>query len=300
MKTDHYLYRLFSTLPDTLFELTGMPPPSAHYTWHSEEIKQISFRLDGVLTPDDSDNAPLIFVENQFYPEDLFYARYFASIFLYLYQKEIKSPWMAVVVFPERKCDTGNMNAYSGLECAGLLHRVYLEDLLKPESTETIAHASFGVRILKLLMHPTQTVGAEALALLQTFKPTHNLNRIDAIDLIEALLVYKFPKLSREDIRTMLNLPNTELKKTRFYQDVYQEGHSEGRGEGRSEGLESEVKLILRLLARRVGTVSEPDQLRIRTLSFAQIEDLGDVLLDFTQPEELTNWLDSYLNPTLH
>jgi predicted transposase YdaD len=184
------------------------------------------------------------------------------------------------------------MIAYADQESAGLLHRVYLEDLLKPESTETIAHASFGVRILKLLMHPTQTVGAEALALLQTFKPTHNLNRIDAIDLIEALLVYKFPKLSREDIRTMLNLPNTELKKTRFYQDVYQEG--------RNEGLEAEVKLIFRQLARRVGTVSEPDQLRIRTLSFAQIEDLGDVLLDFTQPEELTNWLDSYLNPTLH
>jgi predicted transposase YdaD len=102
----------------------------------------------------------------------------------------------------------------------------------------------------------------------------------------------------------MLNLPNTELKKTRFYQDVYQEGHSEGLDEGhykgRSEGLEAEMKLILRQLARRVGTVSEPDQVRIRTLSFAQIEDLGDVLLDFTQPEELTNWLDSYLNPTLH
>lgn len=44
--------------------------------------------------------------------------------------------------------------------------------------------------------------------------------------------MYKFPTLSREEIRAMLHLPERALKKTRYYQEVFGEGRQEGRQEG--------------------------------------------------------------------
>ena len=36
------------------------------------------------------------------------------------------------------------------------------------------------------------------------------------LDLIETIVVYKLPPLSREEIQRMLHLPEVELKQTRF------------------------------------------------------------------------------------
>ena len=65
------------------------------------------------------------------------------------------------------------------------------------------------------------------------------------VNLVETILVYKLPTLSREGIRSMLGLTDTDLKQTRFYQDVFTEGRQEGR---QAEG----VTLIFRQLQRRV------------------------------------------------
>lgn len=51
------------------------------------------------------------------------------------------------------------------------------------------------------------------------------------MDLIETILVYKLPNLSRDEIKAMLHLPDTDLKQTRFYQEVFAEGREEGRTE---------------------------------------------------------------------
>jgi predicted transposase YdaD len=51
------------------------------------------------------------------------------------------------------------------------------------------------------------------------------------LDLIETILVYKLPNLSRDEIKAMLNLPDTDLKQTRFYREVFAEGREEGREE---------------------------------------------------------------------
>ena len=58
------------------------------------------------------------------------------------------------------------------------------------------------------------------------------------MDLIETILVYKLPNLSRDEIKAMLHLPDTDLKQTRFYQEVFAEGREEGREEGRKKGRE--------------------------------------------------------------
>ena len=105
------------------------------------------------------------------------------------------------------------------------------------------------------------------------------------LDWVETILVYKFPKLSREDIRMMLDLKDPDLKKSRFYQEVYAEGREEGRhGEA--------LALILRLLRRRLGTLPAGAEERIAALSVPRIEALGEALLDFARPADLLDWLD--------
>ncbi|MBD2340932.1 DUF4351 domain-containing protein [Calothrix sp. FACHB-156] len=70
----------------------------------------------------------------------------------------------------------------------------------------------------------------------------------------------------------------------------YERGREEGRQEGRQEG---EQILVLRLLQKRLGDLPEQLRLRIQTLSLNQLEELSEVLLDFTAIEDLLSWLDT-------
>ena len=68
MKTDSLFYRLFQEQPGLVFELAGWPlPAGAVYTLRAEEVKQTSFRLDGVLVPPPQPpGLPVVFVDAQF------------------------------------------------------------------------------------------------------------------------------------------------------------------------------------------------------------------------------------------
>ena len=62
----------------------------------------------------------------------------------------------------------------------------------------------------------------------------------------------------------------------------------------RQEGIiEGQTALILRLLVRRTGEISPEIQTRIQQLSPEQLDDLGEILLDFTSQEDLIAWLES-------
>jgi Domain of unknown function (DUF4351) len=52
--------------------------------------------------------------------------------------------------------------------------------------------------------------------------------------------------------------------------------------------------LILRLLSKRVGTVSSEVEARVKALSLAMLEELFDAALDFTQMNDLMVWLDGH------
>jgi hypothetical protein len=48
-------------------DLPGLDPATApFYEFHSEEIKQTAFRLDGVLAPREDGDEPWVFIEVQF------------------------------------------------------------------------------------------------------------------------------------------------------------------------------------------------------------------------------------------
>ena len=82
----------------------------------------------------------------------------------------------------------------------------------------------------------------------------------------------------------MLHLPEVELKQTRFYQDVFAEGRTEGQQQGESA-------LVLRQLQRRLGALAADIETQIRALPVADLEALGEALLDWRTPAELLAWL---------
>jgi predicted transposase YdaD len=118
-------------------------------------------------------------------------------------------------------------------------------------------------------------------------------NKAQILEIIETILVYKLPKLSREEIQKMLGYNDISLKETRFYQDVYAEGQQEGEQKGLQKGQqEGEAKLILRQLTRRFGVLGEDTQNRVKHLNIMQLEALGEALLDFSTQDDVERWLE--------
>jgi predicted transposase YdaD len=105
---------------------------------------------------------------------------------------------------------------------------------------------------------------------------TDGVNRDDILELIETILIYKYPDQTRQEIATMLRL--SDLKQTRVYQDAHQEG---------------EQKVISLLLSRKYGELPLGVQTQIQSLSTEQLETLAVSLLDFTSIEDLVAWLQS-------
>lgn len=68
------------------------------------------------------------------------------------------------------------------------------------------------------------------------------------------------------------------------------EQQTEQTGEERGI-LKGEQALILRLLTRRIGTVSPDMRSQVEALSLPQLESLGEALLDFSESTDLVNWL---------
>jgi len=92
----------------------------------------------------------------------------------------------------------------------------------------------------------------------------------------------------------------TEVRQTRFYQDVLEEGKQVGLQEGRQVGLQEGLQegrteegrsLILRQLNRRVGTIAPELKVKVGALTIEQLEDLGEALLDFATIADLEDWL---------
>jgi predicted transposase YdaD len=67
LQTDSLFFHIFKTSPGILFELLGQPANLAeNYSFDSVEIKQVGFRIDGVLLPKpDVTDQTVIFLEVQ-------------------------------------------------------------------------------------------------------------------------------------------------------------------------------------------------------------------------------------------
>ena len=146
MKTDKLFYRLFLSQPGLITELIPEIPKDCEFTYSAPAVKEKGFAIDGLLTPIAKDlNLPLVFLEAQMQRDPKFYGRYFAEIFMYLYQYNVKQPWYGLLILPNRQEDLGSDIPYQSL-LTNQVKRLYLEDLLP------LTDLSPNLSLLKLLV----------------------------------------------------------------------------------------------------------------------------------------------------
>jgi len=274
MRTDTIFYQLFLTFHSLLFELLGQPLENAdYYQFTSAEIKEKSFRFDGIFMPNREDK-PIYFVEVQFQNKPDFYWELIAEINIYLNQYKPLQDWKAVALFAQRSFETESLTTYQQeLINNGRIIRIYLDEL---------SSGSIGVGLIQLIIAQESQVPKIVQQLLQRAKTEipDPLITSGIIDLLETVLVSKFSKLSRQEIQSMFLL--SDIKQTRVYQ--------EAREEGRQEEASS---MLQRQLSKRFGKINDRRLENINSLSLEKLEDLGEALLDFNDIADLDHWLKS-------
>jgi predicted transposase/invertase (TIGR01784 family) len=273
MRRDTIFYQLFRQSPTLLFDLLSQHPENAAgYVFESIEVKEKSFRIDGVFLPPDRSGI-VFFCEVQFQLDKLLYERLLSEISIYIYRnRERFADWQVVVIYPTRTMEQSRTEVVREMLASGRIIRVYLDELGEAAELPT----GLGLMVL------TTLEGDEAISEARGFIDRSQGNR-GIIDAVSTIMVYKFSNLSRDEVDAMLGI---ELEQTRVYR--------EARAEGETIGEVNEAQsLILRLLKRRVGNISIDLEARIKTLPLAQLEELGEALLDFSQMNDLIAWLDT-------
>ncbi|MBD2456750.1 Rpn family recombination-promoting nuclease/putative transposase [Nostoc sp. FACHB-87] len=232
MKTDSIFYRLFQEFPSIFFELIGNPPEIANsYQFASVEIKQTAFRIDGVFLPTEDKKSPIYFVEVQFQSDVEIYSRLVSEIYLYLRQNKCPNPWRGVVIYPSRDIDTADRENSLEFFQSQRLRIIYLDELGETTSLP------IGIATIKLIVETEDIAISSARELINRTQQAVNLQlpQKQLLELIETILVYKFPTMSQKEIEAMFGL--SELKQTRVYQEAREEGKLEGRLEGKLEAV---------------------------------------------------------------
>ncbi len=140
-----------------------------------------------------------------------------------------------------------------------------------------------GIGMINLVVESEETAIPQAKELYQKAQNqlTDETIKREFLDLIESIVVYKFPQKNREEIEAMFEL--ADLKKTKVYQEALGEGEQK-----------EAVKLVLRLLNRRFEEVPQSLTEQIRQLPVEQLEDLGEALLDLESETDLRQWLEQH------
>ncbi|MDZ8189540.1 MAG: DUF2887 domain-containing protein [Nostoc sp. ChiSLP02] len=216
MKTDVIFYELIKELPQIFFELIDKPETNPDiYTFIAPEVKQQSFRLDGIFsTIQGFENEPLYFVELQTYKDEEFYERLFGEIFVYFRQYKPANPnWYAIVIYDKRINETPPHPRYQVL-VEQHLRCIYLNEF----STRT--DDSLGVGIAKLFVEsPTKATSLAQQLINQAREDFTDENlQTKVLAFIQAIVFYKFPNLSLEEIEAMLDLD--EFVNTRLYKSI--------------------------------------------------------------------------------
>ena len=283
MKTDTLFYQLFQSFHSLLFELIERPIAEAEsYEFSSVEVKEKAFRFDGIFSPTDRDK-PIYLLEVQFQAKPDFYWEYLSEIFLYLNQYRPDQEWKAIAIFGKRSYEPELRSHVEEMISCQRIQRVYLEDFIGRETK------SFGIGIIQLILASESQAVAIAKQLEDKLEQEVDHDIQDRVlEFIETVLVYKFPKLNRQEIEAMFTY--SDLKQTRVYQEAREEGEQRGLKQGLAKG---QATMLLRMLNRKFGQLTPRLRGRINKLSVKQLESLAEAVFDLETISDLTNWLQS-------
>ena len=106
----------------------------------------------------------------------------------------------------------------------------------------------------------------------QITDPREQSNLVAATSILAGL------ELEEQTIRQLMRSP--VMRESTMYQSILREGRTAG-----------EKALILKLLTRKLGTLSPDITTKVSALSIERLESLGEALLDFTSIADLESWL---------
>ncbi|MGK7928662.1 MAG: Rpn family recombination-promoting nuclease/putative transposase [Spirulina sp.] len=223
MKTDILFYELIKQLPNFFFEIIGQTNVNANiYRFSAPEVKQQSFRLDGLLVPPkEIIDKPLYFIEFQTYKDEEFYDRFFGEIFVYFRQyKPPQTDWRAVVIYDRRSREVLPHPRYRVLTENHLL-RVYLDELEEGEND------SLAIEIARLFIKSPQQALSRGRVLIERVRSEESNDKFNrtVLSLIQGIIFYKFPSLTLAELETMLDLGN--FRQTRLYQSIVEKTRQE-------------------------------------------------------------------------
>jgi predicted transposase/invertase (TIGR01784 family) len=263
MRRDTIFYQLFRQSPTLLFELISQPPIDAdRYTFDSVEVKETSFRMDGVFVPPNP-SGTVYFCEAQFQPDELLYERILSEISIYIYRhRNFFSDWRAIAIYPSRSLEQSDLSVVVDMLASGRITRIYLDEL------GSVSELPIGLGLMVLTTLEGDDAKTEARRLVGQAQGSR-----DIINLLSTIIVYKFSNLSRDEVDAVLGI---ELQQTRVYQEAQADG---------------EQRLVLKQLARKLGNISPEVRSRVNSLTIDRLESLGEDLLDFTSIADLESWL---------
>jgi predicted transposase YdaD len=256
MKTDKLFYTIFLSQPSLIHEVIPSIPADSEYIYNAPVIKETEFRLDGVLTPV-NENLPLIFLEAQMQRDSDFYGRYFAELFLYLYQYKVKTSWQGLLILKNRQDDLGSELPYE-TELNIKITRLYLEDLL------SLKNLTPNLALLKLIVADDSEVVSLGKSILRDAENEGEFQR--RFRLIEAILKSKLPQLTIEEVLEMFDLKTAKMPELGAYEALVKYWEDKGKEEAEAKGLQK---------------------------GESELESLGEALLDFQGMSDLENWFQS-------
>lgn len=220
MKRDAIFYTIFQRFPSLLFALVEQPPTGAQaYRFESVEVKEPTFRIDGVfLPPEDASPKIVFFAEVQFQKDESLYHRFFSESLLYLYRnRTLYDDWHGGVIFYSRSLEPENPIMHRSLLNGNQVTRIYLDELGDP------TQQPIGIKLMQLTIAPQDQAIDQARRLIQQTRQEEatSVTRNEIIDIIATIAIYKFVNRSREEVETMLGL---NIEEGRLYREIKAEG----------------------------------------------------------------------------
>ncbi|MGQ9805971.1 MAG: DUF2887 domain-containing protein, partial [Chlorobiales bacterium] len=218
MKTDKLIYSIFQESPETALALLGYDAALwQHYAFQSIEVKEKSYRIDGVLLPDAPD-LPVIILEVQFQVDDFIYERILSETLIFRAQNRQFPKTEMVILFASRKIDKG-AGMFEPLVASGAIRPIYLSEALS-EETDNLGQMLLQLTVKKSSLAADLEVAKAFKEFLDQPQISYSRRRF-FLNLLVNIFLEKHEPLTYEELEAMIKMEEIfDFSNNRLVHDI--------------------------------------------------------------------------------
>ena len=233
-------------------ELLGNPVDN-RYRFRSEELKELSKRVDGFLVSETEEWAYVVEFQAHFDPRIYHRGAMEQAMLAHMHPNKNVA---LVLVFFERKLDPCS-EPWSALARAGhaYFRVIYLKERLASLERQNPRHHL--AMVLKPIFEDQRKLENQAAIYYHHIReaPIPSQRKDNLLDIFQRLMVQRFKRWTAEEIRKMI-YELAPLEETQFYKEVFAEGKEAGERAGLRKGLiEGQLELLRQL--HKQGEITE-------------------------------------------